>query len=156
MQSSTGVRAVRNRTCWSTAYYDYYRYLLPAPCTGFACFSLQVLLYSYQTFHYSNSSCLCSLCYTLYSTAASPACMYCCTCTAVQQLARLCEKKLPLRHLLLAPSLRAPVRTAAVYVPVLTYAAVYPTDIIASGCCPVYVPAVRTGAGVGAIFALCC
>ena len=30
-------------------YYDYkcYRYLLPAPYTGFACFSQQVLLYTY-------------------------------------------------------------------------------------------------------------
>ena len=48
-------------------------------------------------------------------------------------------------------------RIAAVYVPVLTYTAVYPTDSIVIGCCPVYVPAVqRTGAGVGTIFALCC
>ena len=49
VQSSTwytAVRAVRTRTFWSTEYYDY-RYLLPAPYTGFACFSLQVLLYSY-------------------------------------------------------------------------------------------------------------
>ena len=43
----TAVRAVRTRTCWSTEYYDYYRFLLPAPYIGFACFSRQVLLYSY-------------------------------------------------------------------------------------------------------------
>ena len=47
-------------------------------------------------------------------------------CTAVSAaLRRSC-----LRHLFLAPSLRAPVRTAAVYVPTLTYAAVYPTDVV--------------------------
>ena len=73
--------------------------------------------------------------------------------TAVRQLVLLCEKKLPVRHLFLAPSLRAPVRTAAVYVrhlflapslrapvrtaavyvPTLTYAAVYPTDVVVIG-----------------------
>ena len=53
--------------------------------------------------------------------------------TAVRQLVLLCEKKLPVRHLFLAPSLRAPVRTAAVYVLTLTYAAVYPTDVAVIG-----------------------
>ena len=53
--------------------------------------------------------------------------------TAARQLVLLCEKKLPVRHLFLAPSLRAPVRTAAVYVPTLTYAAVYPTDVVVIG-----------------------
>ena len=112
------------------------------------------------TFHYSNSNCLCSLCYTLYSTAASPACVYCCTCcAAVQWLVLLCEKKLLVRHVFLAASLRAPVRTAAVYIPVSTYAAVYPIDIlrIVVGCCPVYAPAVLPkGAGVGTTFVLSC
>ena len=53
--------------------------------------------------------------------------------TAVRQLVLRCEKKLPVRHLFLAPSLRAPVRTAAVYVPTVTYAAVYPTDVVVIG-----------------------
>ena len=43
----TAAHAERTRTCWSTEYYDYCRFLLPAPYIGFACFSLQVLLYSY-------------------------------------------------------------------------------------------------------------
>ena len=53
--------------------------------------------------------------------------------TAVRQLVLRCEKKLPVRHLFLAPSLRAPVRTAAVYVLTLTYAAVNPTDVVVIG-----------------------
>ena len=104
---------------------------------------------------------------TIYSTAASPACMYCCTycmywctcCTDVQRIlfVLLCEKKLPVRHPSLAPSLRAPVRTAAVYVPGLTYAEVHPTSILVSGCCPVYVPGVlRAAAGIGTVVSLSC
>ena len=53
--------------------------------------------------------------------------------TAVRQLVLRCEKKLPVRHLFLAPSLRASVRTAAVYVPTSTSAAVYPTDVVVIG-----------------------
>ena len=78
---------------------------------------------------------------------------------AVQWLVLLCEKKLLVRHVFLAASLRAPVRTAAVYIPVSTYAAVYPIDIlrIVVGCCPVYAPAVLPkGAGVGTTFVLSC
>ena len=39
----------------------------------------------------------------------------------------------------------------------INYAEVHPTSILVIGCCPVYVPGVlRTAAGVGTIFSLCC
>ena len=101
-----------------------------------------------RTFHYSNSSYLplqqhqlplqqqqLSVFFMLYTPQLLRR-LICTTVhvgTAVRQLVLLCEKKLSVRHLFLAPSLRAPVRTAAVYVPTLTYAAVYPTDVVVIG-----------------------
>ena len=88
----TAAHAERTRTCWSTEYYDYCRFLLPAPYIGFDCFSLQVLLYSYlalqqqlvpsTTATSASTTATAAVCllYAIYSTAASPAYMYYCTC----------------------------------------------------------------------------
>lgn len=101
--------------------------------------SLQVLLYSCLPLQQQQQSVL----FTPYSILHR--CftgVYVAVHVDVQQLVLFCGKKLPVRHLFLTPSLLAPVRTAAVYVPVSTYAAVYPTYRSVIGCCPVYVLAV--------------
>jgi len=166
----TAAHAERTRTCWSTEYYDYCRFLLPAPYIGFACFSLQVLLYSYlplqqqlvpsTTATSASTTATAAVCllYAIYSTAASPAYMYYCTCwncctavsTALWEEAA-CETPL-----------LGPIATRT-----RTYCCRIRTDInlrssLSNRCCsywycPVYVPAVlRTGARAGTIFALCC
>ena len=112
----TAAHAERTRTCWSTEYYDYCRFLLPAPYIGFACFSLQVLLYSYLPLQQQQLSVFFMLYSILHSCFAGLYVLLymlnCCTAVSAA-LRRSC-----LRHLFLAPSLRAPVRTAAVYVPI--------------------------------------
>ena len=159
----TAAHAERTRTCWSTEYYDYCRFLLPAPYIGFACFSLQVLLYSYlplQQHQLPLQQQQLSVFFMLYTPQLLRR-LICTTVhvgTAVRQLVLLCEKKLPVRHLFLAPSLRAPVSTAAVYVPVLTYADLrsslskrYYSYWVLPCLCTGRI--LRTGAGVGTF---CC